>query len=147
MTFDDDLRHGFVLTPPKDHEWWHGHLVRSNLQYECRLLGRCTSMLFLLQKFGTGASSRSIRFFLTLDSEGIHEGIGVLYSGDWDEVSGTERQKADALSVRRNILPLLFDNEYFQRAVWFIIERLEYETVADVESMRRLNVPPYEPES
>src|SRR4051812_15241419 len=71
MEFDEDLRYGVVLTSmPRDHEWWHGHLVRTNLLYQCELLDRRTTMLLLVQKFGTGASPRSKQFFLTLDGEG-----------------------------------------------------------------------------
>ena len=55
---DDDLRYGFVLARlPRDNEWWHGWLVRSNLSYVCELLGRSTTMLFVAQRFGIGGHS------------------------------------------------------------------------------------------
>jgi hypothetical protein len=146
MNFDEELHYGFLLTRlPREHEWWHGHLVRSNLAYDCELLGRRTTMLFVVQKFGVGASCQSKQFLLTLDGEGVEDG-GIRYTGDWGETTGTEQQKAEALGVRQVIVPLLYNDCQFQRAVGFIVRHQDYETVADLEQMARFEVPPFRSE-
>lgn len=71
MTFDDELCYGVVLTRlPRDHEWWHGHMFRSDLRYWCHPLGRPTTLLFMIQKLGVGVVPLSRPFLITLDGEG-----------------------------------------------------------------------------
>ena len=102
-------------------------------------------MLLSAQKFGTGVLARSRQFFLTLDGEGVQD-PGIRLTVDWGEVTGTEQQKAEALGVRQVIVPMLFDCDPFQRAMWFIVTHHDYETVADLEQMERLDVPPFRSE-
>jgi hypothetical protein len=107
-----------VLTRlPKDRAWWHGHLVRSNHRYNCELLGRTTTIQFLVQKFGIGGTPQSKSFFLTLDGEGITVESGVQCTGDWSEFAGTEQQKLNALHVRQTDVPLLVDDQHFQQSI------------------------------
>jgi hypothetical protein len=141
--YEDELRYGLVLTRLPDDEWWHGWLVRSNLLYDCELLGRRTTMLFLMQKFARGVVARSPAFFLTLDAEGIGDPEGVRHTADWGESAGTGDEKARALAIRRSILPALADNPAFQRAAWFVVDHAEHETTADADRMTRIVTPPF----
>lgn len=108
MESTDKLTHGVVLTRLHAGEWWHGHLVRSNLQYDCALLGRPTTMLFAVQRFSTGAVATSDRFLLTLDAEGIADPSHVQCTGNWGEHSGTDHEQAAARTIRETVMPLLY---------------------------------------
>ena len=138
-----ELNYGLVLTRLPHHEWWHGHFGRSSLCYDCEILGRATTILFVVQKFGRGGTLESKRFYLTLDGEGIADSTDVQITFDWGERSGTIQEKAAAMRIRQTVVPLLQDYRQFQKAVWFVVDHLDYETVADLEKMQNIIVPPY----
>ncbi|CAA9372594.1 MAG: hypothetical protein AVDCRST_MAG64-53 [uncultured Phycisphaerae bacterium] len=147
MRFGDELEYGVVLTRrPNGEGGWHGHIGRSGLRYPCELLGRPTTMLFAIQEFATGTYSAGDYFLLTLDGEGVPLEFGTAVTFDWGERTGSESEKQGALRVRNRVLPALFASETFQRACWFVIDNREHETVADVQRMERLIVPPFEVE-
>lgn len=141
--YEDELRYGLVLTRLPDGEWWLGHLVRSDLLYDCKLLGRRTTMLFLMQRFAPGVVARSQAFFLTLDAEGVEDPESVRHTADWGESAGTGDDKARALAIRRSILPVVLDQPEFRRAAWFVVDHAEHETIADAARMSRIATPPF----
>jgi hypothetical protein len=71
MANQESLSYGVIVTRLENGDWWHGHIVRSDWECDCGLLGRRTNLLFLMSKFGCGGSRKSADFYLTFGGEGV----------------------------------------------------------------------------
>src|SRR5579864_7331055 len=108
MANQDSLSYGVIVTRQEDGDWWHGHFVRSDLEYDCKLLGRRTNLLFVMAKFGRGASFKSSDFYLTLDGEGVSsELLPIRVNGDWGQPADDRALMRQALQIQESIVPQL----------------------------------------
>jgi hypothetical protein len=139
----DGLSYGVVIDRLGSGEWWHGHLVRSDLEYHSALLGRRTNLLFLMVKFGRGATRKSPDFFLTLDAEGVPDQLKpIRFNGDWGERCNDYALKIEALHLQQCVLPLLHDSERFQRTMANVVRNQVFAETADASHFVRVSGEP-----
>ena len=121
---DDDLQYGYVLERLADGKWWHLHIGRMAIEYDCELLGRKTNLLFSIQLFSSGCVLQSSTFLLTLDGEGIERlPAGVDLGYYWGRDTQDEDLIAEAKHFQAEVMPLLHASEAMQHAVAEIIYR------------------------
>ena len=92
---------------------WLGNVVRSNVNYDCKLLGKRTNIVVKLVHLRIDESRKSDDFLFTLDGLGIDvDGLDVMYC-HWEEILGKEhggRMEKDASKVKwvkQTLLPML----------------------------------------
>ena len=128
MTWDHDaLEFGHVVARPLEGGWWHLHFGRQ-ASYWCELLGRPTEVVACLQWFAAGAVTRSLRFVLTLDGEGVElppDGPPVDFA--WVYAADS----SEAAHFQRSVVPLLYDSSAFQSAVAAVVSSQRHLRVAD----------------
>jgi hypothetical protein len=135
----DGLAYGVVIDRLESGDWWHGSLVRSDLEYHSALLGRRTNLLFLMVKFGCGATRKSPDFFLTLDSEGVSEQLTpIRFNGDWGERGNDNALKIEASHLQQYSLSLLHNSEQFQQAMASIVRNQVAVKMADAKRFVRI---------
>jgi hypothetical protein len=136
----DSLSHGVVIERVDGGGWWHKHVVRGELEYDSVLLGRRTNLLFVIRKFGPGASRESPDFYITLDGEGLcHELCPVRFEGDWGERGGDPLLETEASHIRDGVVPLLRRSEEFQKGVAAVVRRQEYGKVAEAGRFAKIS--------
>jgi hypothetical protein len=119
--------------------WWHGHLVRSNLEYHCDRLGKRTTLFFLVQHLGVGAARRSDIFALTLDAQGVNwQALGAEWKGNWDAEVTAPGEQTEADYLLTELLPRLRDSERWQRAIWSVVQWETHRVLADPGQFVRL---------
>jgi hypothetical protein len=123
MEQQDSLTSGVVVERFDDGDWWHGHIIRCDLEYHSALLGRPINLLFLMVKYGCGATRKSADFYLTLDAEGVAEELlPIRFTGDWGKWDDETELKMEALQIQNNPLPRLRESNQFQVAMATIVQ-------------------------
>ena len=143
MEQSDSLAYGYVITKLDNGDWWHGHVVRSDLEYECGLLDRRTNLSFQVQRFGRGAFPHSGPFYLTLDAEGVSGTLApVNADGDWGDQAGDKHLQSEASRIQQQIVPLLVNSERFQQALASIVANQQYSEVGAPQRFSRVTGDP-----
>lgn len=139
MDHQDSLAYGVVVKRLEDGDWWHGHIVRGDLEYHSELLGRRTNLLFLMVRFGCGATRKSADFYLTLDAEGVPQELcPIRYNGDWGERRNDSELKMERLHIQESTMPQLFLSEDFQRAIASIVFQQTYRKIGSAMHFSRI---------
>ena len=130
----DALDYGYVLWRLESGEWWHCHIGRSGLEYECELLGRRTNLLVQVVKYAAGCNPRSGHFVLTLDGEGIEDATRIDFR--WTKGSYTNPHiepgwATEAEHIQEFVIPLLLDGPEFGWVLWYIINHQQYPKIAE----------------
>lgn len=136
------LADGFWI--PRGH--WLGHIVRSNISYDCKLLGKRTDIVVKFVHLKIDESPKSDNFLFTLDGLGIDvDGLDIMYR-HWDEILGKEhggRKEQDASKVKwvkKTLLPMLPTVE-LTNAFEYVKKHKKHLVLADNSIFKRFDLP------